>query len=178
MKFFVLFLAFSFSGFASEQKISLEYCICPINPGEKPALEVRLTFCGSEEGMTEILLPSSWAGQEELYTEISQLRSLSPQVTIESTEQPERKRVYHLPHEMVHISYQVSSREKQETEWYYRPLINQTHFFFFGHSFFILPKIDDQAMAHVSIHWQDFPVNWNLAIALESNKRSKKLIVL
>jgi hypothetical protein len=46
------------------------YTIHPIFENEKPTLEVEAEFEGSDEEITEIVLPSSWAGQEKLYQQL------------------------------------------------------------------------------------------------------------
>ena len=163
--------------FSNEQAISLEYSIRPLNENEKSTLEINLKFQGNKSGLTEILLPSSWAGQNELYTEISELYCLSPQVKIENTDQPEVKKITHRPNELIQISYRVTSREKQETEWYYRPVVKQSYFFFFGHCFFIVPKTDDQTMAYISLEWQDFSSDWTLANSFGTHQKKQELIV-
>jgi len=159
--FFLLFAIVSFSLIAQES--SLEYTIHPQEENGKLSLFVSLKFQGSDEGVTEILLPSSWAGQDELYLEIENLHCISPQTAIEDTEEPELKKVHHSPNEVVQLCYQVTSKVKPEVEWYYRPIIEDSHFFFFGHCFFIVPKMDDISPISISLEWQNFPGDWSLA---------------
>lgn len=82
---FAIFLFFLFLNsfiFANEPIDRLEYSIRPLIEDGKSVLEVNLKLQGNENGVTEILLPSSWAGQDELYLEISELRSLSAEVAV------------------------------------------------------------------------------------------------
>ena len=164
IKIFILLLSIvSFSLNAQELDAFLEYCINPQDENGKLTLSISLKFQGSDKGITEILLPSSWAGQDELYLEIDDLHCTSSQVLIEDTKEPELKKVHHSPNEVVQLCYQVTSKIKPEVEWYYRPIIEDSHFFFFGHCFFIVPKIDDSSPISISLEWQNFPRHWSLA---------------
>lgn len=59
---FFLFLLFLNSFiFANEQIDRLEYLIRPLVEDGKSTLEVNLKLQGNENGVIEILLPSSWA---------------------------------------------------------------------------------------------------------------------
>ncbi len=174
---FSFFLFFSSYIFANDQIGSLEYSIRPLIEDRKSALEVNLKLQGNESGITEILLPSSWAGQDELYLEISELCCLSPEATIQDTDQPEVKKIIHPSNELIQISYRVTSKEKPEVEWYYRPLIEQSYFFFFGHCFFIVPKIDEQIPIQISVDWQEFPKDWALANSFGNQQKKQELLL-
>lgn len=169
--FFLFILANCCSLFGGE---GLEYSISPQMVDGKQTLLVNLKFQGNHSGETEIVLPSSWAGQNELYAEIHQLESLSEQYSIEETEQPQLKIIHHLPHEMIEIRYQVVPRERQEIEWFYRPQIDHSHFFFFGQCFFIIPKIDDQQDISILLEWKGFPDEWSLANSFGTQQRKQQ----
>ncbi len=62
--FLILFAIVSFS--LNGQESSLEYTIHPQEENGKIAI-CQSEVSGNDEGVTEILLPSSWAGQDELY---------------------------------------------------------------------------------------------------------------
>lgn len=156
----------------------LEYSIQPQMKDGKPALFVSLKFRGDESGITEILLPSSWAGQDELYMEIDDLRCVSPQMEIEDTKQPEIKKIHHLPSEVIQLYYQVIPREKNEIEWYYRPLIEESYFFFFGYCFFIVPKImDERELIPILLEWKNFPEDWLLANSFGAHTIKQELFL-
>lgn len=174
---FLFFLFFNSYIFANEQIESLEYSIRPLIEDGKSALEVNLKLKGNESGVTEILLPSSWAGQDKLYQEISELRCLSAEATIQDTDQPEVKKIIHPSNELIQISYYVTSKEKPEVEWYYRPLIEQSYFFFFGHGFFIVPKTDEQTPIQISVDWQEFPEDWALANSFGNQQKKQELLL-
>jgi predicted metalloprotease with PDZ domain len=176
---FFLFLFFS-SLFAEENStfkepvINLKYSIRPLIDNNK--LEVTMEFQGDKSGMTEIILPSSWGGQERLYLELSDVSSLSENVKIENTLQPERKKIYFPPNETIQIKYYVTSlTKKMNEEWYYRPQIHESYFFFLGHAFFIIPKIDSQLPMEIDLEWLDFPPEWQLASSFGANKSKYQL---
>jgi predicted metalloprotease with PDZ domain len=161
---------------AQEDALHLTYRIRPIVENEKPALEVEAEFEGNEGGTTEIILPSSWAGQEELYHQINILECSGK---IENTDLEEIKKIEHDGHSLVRIKYVVTSEEKKEGEdWYYRPIIKKDYFFFFGHCFFILPKKPvDSVGAFVSLEWRDVPATWKLANSFQVGQNQQELMV-
>lgn len=154
----------------------LHYSICPVTKDEKKFLEVHLTFQGNEGGITEIVLPSSSAGQEELYAEIKDLHCLTPQASIENTEEPHIKRIHHLSSRAIQITYKVGSSErKREGEWYYRPLVESSYFFFSGHAFFVTPRMDMEVPTKISVEWKNFPTNWTLANSFGAKQHTQLL---
>lgn len=163
--------------FANDKPDSLRYSIRPLFENGKTLLDVCLEFQGNGSGVTEIVLPSSWAGQDELYSEISGMHSDSLLDRIEDTELPEIKKIHHLPNAIIKLNYQVVSREKKEIEWYYRPLVQETYFFIFGYSLFVFPRMDDQKPAHISVQWQDFPSEWTLANSFGVNQKIQELFL-
>lgn len=175
--FFLLLSITSFSLNSQEMNAFLEYSIHPHEENGKFTLLVGLKFQGNDKGITEILLPSSWAGQNELYLEIENLHCISSHAAIEDTEDPKLKKVYYSPNEVVQLFYQVTTKTKPEIQWYYRPIIEDSHFFFIGHCFFIVPKIDDRNPIAISLEWQNFPDHWSLANSFGNQNQKQELFL-
>jgi len=172
IKFIVCVLLFS--SLHAQSPNELKYTISLIND-ETPHFEVSLEFKGDTSGTTEILLPSSWAGQNELYQEITELRTFSSQSRIEETSEPFVKKIHHLPNDKLKISYQYHSQQKKDHEWFYRPIIQPTYFYFIGHSFFIIPRINPDQQ--ISLEWENIPKDWTLANSYNVGTKKQKLSV-
>lgn len=56
-----------------------------------PRLRVRLEFTMNDDGTQKIVLPSSWAGQGNLYSGITDLKSETENVAIHDTADPSIK---------------------------------------------------------------------------------------
>ena len=160
---------------AQEHPLRLTYTIRPTEKNEKPALEVEAEFEGNDDGTTEILLPSSWAGQEDLYRQISIIESSGK---IQDTDLYEVKKIQHAPHSLIRIKYVVAPEEKKEDRgWYYRPIVHRDYFFFFGHCFFVVPKTDDLQEALVTLKWLDMPTTWTLANSFHVRQTQQELSI-
>lgn len=132
--------------------MELHYRIRPVLGHE---LEVQLTFHGNEQGETHIELPSSWAGNEDLF---QQIHSVSSSSRICPTERPDIWTISHEPNAQVSISYHVQSYDPEQ---FYRPVIQPSYFHFFGHGVFALPIMEPLPIK-VSIDWE-LPEGWNNA---------------
>ena len=175
--FFLVLCFFQTSLFADESAITLSYAIRPLLEKDRTVLEVDLVMQGDKSGVTELLLPSSWAGQEELYSEIGDLHCLSPDSTVENTDLPEVKRVLHPSDAPLRLRYYITPKAKQPVEWYYRPIVQPSHFFIFGHSLFVVPKGDEQSPAHITLEWRDLPAEWTLANSFGTQQNKQELVV-
>lgn len=153
----------------------LSYTIRPIQVKKELQLEVHLKFQADGQKSTFLFLPSAWAGQTKLYHEIAQLECLTNHIAIEDTERPDVKRIHHSPHEKIEIRYCIKSTHCQELEWYYRPIIEKSHFLFFGHCFFITPHIDHETSAHITLEWKHFPKDWNIANSFGAGELRQEL---
>lgn len=160
------------------EKESLAYSIRPIvgTCGEAK-LEITLSFVGNESGATEVILPSCWAGQNELYNEISEIHCSLPHAKIEDTDKPEIKKIYHSSGRSIQIIYQVTAGKRQAPEWYYRPCVESSYFFFFGHCFFIVPNIDQTKKIAISLEWVDISVDWSIANSFDVHKRKQTQVI-
>ncbi len=71
----VLFGAASVSVFA-EAAFKMDYVFTPdLTNAANPVLHVRLKFQGNQSGTSTIVLPSTWAGQRDLYRAVQNLKA-------------------------------------------------------------------------------------------------------
>jgi len=175
-KIFVWFLFVFFSNsviFA----IELEYSIRPLLENEKSIIEVNCMFQGNESGITEILIPFQCGGDCGLYFEISELNCLPSEIQIENTDRPQVKKIIHSSGDIIQLSYHVTSREYQENESYFPPLIDPSYFLLFGHCIFIIPNVNEHSMAHIILGWYDFPSDWTLINSFGAQQKKQELAV-
>jgi hypothetical protein len=57
---------------AAPKPVLLRYTFTPEFSASGPSLHVVLTFQGSEAGNTKLILPTTWAGQSDLFKAIPQ----------------------------------------------------------------------------------------------------------
>lgn len=136
----------------------LSYQVFPSRVEDKPALEVVCEFEGSQEGVTEVIIPP-WKDRLEFVG----LHCLSPRSSIEDTDHPEVKRVIHPPGEKLQLHYIVVPEESSDLPYQDRPMIYEDYFLFFGYNLFAHPDGDDRQEAHIRLQWHRFPEEWRIA---------------
>lgn len=107
---------------------------------EVPRLDVTLTLTGEAEGLTTLLLPSAWAGEQELYRAIEALEisSVDGAVAIVSPE-PSRRVVTHPPHARLEVRYSLVQDPAPGDIREYRPIIAAERFHFIGLAALVRP---------------------------------------
>ena len=132
-------------------------------PENAPAIEVELSFRGSDSGTETLVLPSSWGGQDKLYRCITDLDSLSPDTAIKATDVPDRKRVKFPPDAQVRLRYTViQDWDSNFFEHIFRPAISTRAFTLIGTSFLVLPDWDEETPRLITMDWA-IPEGWTQA---------------
>lgn len=175
--FLFIFLSLPLSATDSSSPINLNYTIHPYLHEDDLLLEVVLKFQAESQKSTYIFLPDSWGGQDKLYKEIKSIECLTPHARLENTEKADIKIIHHSPKDDIEIRYCLKSTHSKETEWYYRPILEKTHFFFFGHCFFIIPESERSKPARITLQWKGFPAEMTLANSFGVQERKQKLYV-
>lgn len=157
--------------------VGLDYVVSPKQHGNVHALEVTLRFQGDESGVSELLLPQSWAGQGHLYREIRNLTAVSDGTVLEDSDRPDVKVVRYEPSQMVGIQYSVVPVTDPGEEWYYRPVVTNEYFSGFGYNLLIVPYMDDQKPTDVSMEWRGFPGDWTIANSLGAGIRKQHVVL-
>lgn len=143
----------------------LSYVVEPIVKGESSELRVSLTFKGDSSGTTRLLLPLEWSHGVELYKAITNLRSLSEDVTVEDTNEPHVKIVHHRPHQRVYLTYEVVSQPpgtQLTVALYHNPVIRSSYFYVIGHALWVYPEMPGTTPLRVALDWKNIPNGWAL----------------
>jgi predicted metalloprotease with PDZ domain len=132
-------------------------------PEDAPALEVELSFRGSAAGKETLLLPSSWGGQEKLYSGIRDLEALSPDTEVKETDAPDRRSVKFPPGARVRLRYTVTQDwDGGFSEHVFRPALSAKAFTLIGSSFLVLPEWDQEMPRSIRLFWE-IPEGWSEA---------------
>ena len=174
---FLFWLFFSLCAFAESSIRQLSYTIRPVSINDEVQLEVRLKFKTEEKPSTFLFLPSTYGGQAELYREITKIKCLNSETSIERTEFPDILKINHIPGNVVEIVYRLKSTHSDTLDWYYRPIIENDHFLFFGYCFFITPEMDRDQPARITLKWTDFPKKCSIANSFGIEQRKQGLKV-
>jgi predicted metalloprotease with PDZ domain len=135
-------------------------------------LIVVMEFKGDRFGQTKLMLPNTVAANYRC-NDIKYLKPLSPNTTLEDTDDPLAKIVKYPPGSTVKIYYQIEDTRtgEPETDDYYSAIITKQYFHFFGDSFFILPNKDLNNVYSFSVAWNHMPNNWKLANSFGVNQK-------
>ncbi|MBC8103300.1 MAG: hypothetical protein H7Z41_11990 [Cytophagales bacterium] len=139
----------------------------------RSALEVELSFKGSDTGHETLVLPSSWGGQEKLYRGVSDLQALSPNTTLSGTSLPDRKSIECNPGAVVRLRYTVQQDwEKDFSKNIFRPSLSENGFTLIGAGFLVTPEWDPEMRRPVTFRWE-IPRNWTQADSFGTGRPSK-----
>lgn len=175
MPFFkiILFFCLPFSLFGTD----LSYTIRPVKVNREVQLEVKLKFQTENSNATFLYLPSTFANQNNLYSEIVKLECTTPEVSVLQTEYPHVLKILHGPDENIEIKYLIKSTHSEDAHWYYRPIIEKDHFLIFGYCLFIIPHMDYESPANICLKWKGFPQKWSLANSFGIEETNQKIRV-
>jgi predicted metalloprotease with PDZ domain len=167
---------FAITVFAKPAPVRLSYEVSPIISDDSPRLKISLSFDGDRSGKTRVELPSKFAGQQQLYNGIQDLRVLTPGAKIHDTDKSEIKEVVHAPGEKIVLEYLLvqdwpgdprPGSASFSAGSGYRPVIKKEYFHLLGNGVWILPEFQsvpsDEIKLQVSINWNNFPPEWKLA---------------
>lgn len=178
MLFLSVFL-FTFNLFA-KTSVQISYEISPLLQDNEAKLKIKVSFKGDKSGLTKIALPNEFAGQNNLFKAVNNLKVLNPNTRITNTEKPEIKTITHLPNEKITLEYELiqdwqgnpsAGGASQNQGSGYRPIIKKDYFHILGNGIWILPNSDDEkTKLTVSITWKNFPNDWKLANSFGANQ--------
>lgn len=131
---------------------------------------VRLIYRTGADTVTAIRLPGSWAGYNDHYHSITDIRSGSPSVRIEASSAPDRWIVHAPAHEVVTVDYRVHQdwtgplRRPQ----YFRAIARPDMAVLIGQNALVLPDRDGNDSVVVTVAWRDLPAGWRAASSFGS----------
>ncbi|MBY0563927.1 MAG: hypothetical protein K2P58_07050 [Hyphomonadaceae bacterium] len=159
--------AFALSGFASAPRI--DYRLTPIlEAGALTAVQIDLRFRGEADGETQLRLPQSWGGQEELWRSVEALTVVSG-AELRDGDEPGERTLSHRPNARIHVRYRViqdfegapNAREGNA----YRAVVQPSYFHLIGNAALVTPMgADNTTRVRVTAR---LPRGWAFASDLE-----------
>lgn len=149
----------------------IDYTLTPImEDGALGAVQIDLRFRGEADGESELRLPDSWGGQDELWRSIQGLEIISGASAIRTGEAANMRMLTHRPNARIHVRYRViqdwDGVPRAEIGNVYRPTIQPTYFHLIGNAFMATPgaaSLDTRVRFTV----RDLPRGWSYASDLE-----------
>ncbi len=147
----------------------VEYTFTPIfSDGALQAVQVDLEFRGLVSGETNLILPSEWGGQSNLFHTIEGLEAISG-ATMQETDSPSRRVLTHRPAARIHVRYRIiqdwQGEPMAERGNPYRPIVRPSYFHFIGDTALVVPEID--GLSPVIVRTRNMPRGWTFASDLQ-----------
>lgn len=161
---------------AAEQPVILRYTFRPDFAASGPSLHVVLTFRGSQDGKSKLILPTTWAGERDLFNAIHNLRSVNSTTSIVTTGDDGLRILRYPPKSTVSISYDLmndwtgSLRHPKE----FRVVVENTHAIFNGQNGLVHPEIDQTRQVQTYFRWRGLPKNWIVASSFGTGRYNQQ----
>ncbi|XBQ17071.1 MAG: hypothetical protein ABL308_04145 [Oceanicaulis sp.] len=147
----------------------LDYTIAiTASPDAPAAVTMTLQFSGDADGMTELVLPTSWGGEDDLWRGIEDLAVEGGTLAAADPAAPGRRAVSHAPGAPLTVTWRViqdrDGEPAAEPDDNYRPWVRPGYVHMIGHTALIRP--DAPGDTPVSVRFET-PEEWALASDLE-----------
>jgi predicted metalloprotease with PDZ domain len=160
----VLFVsAVSSTGASSQTPLRLTYVFTPdLSNPSAPVLHVRLEFQGNKDGLSKLVLPTTWAGQRDLYKSVTNLNSFDSTARLTAGDSDEIRIVRYPPNHKVEMAYDLSNdwtgllRHPKE----FRVVVRSTDFIFNGQNGLVYPEMPQSTHVHATFKWRGLPQAW------------------
>jgi predicted metalloprotease with PDZ domain len=148
----------------------IDYTLTPIlQEGALQSVEIDLSFRGESDGESDLRLPDSWGGQNELWLGVSALEIVSG-ATMRDGQEPNQRVLTHRPNARIHVRYRViqdwDGAPRAELGNTYRPAIQPTYFHLIGNNALVTPggaSLDSPVRLRV----RELPRGWAFASDLQ-----------
>ncbi|ANP46636.1 hypothetical protein [Candidatus Viadribacter manganicus] len=149
----------------------IDYTLTPLmQDGALNAVQIDLSFTGERDGESDIRLPDSWGGQNELWRAIEGLEIVSGASAIRNGEEANQRVLTHRPNARIHLRYRViqdwDGAPRAEIGNVYRPTVQPTYFHLIGNAFMVTPGAAPNE-SRVRFRVRNLPRDWNYASDLE-----------
>lgn len=144
----------------------IDYELTPImQDGALQAVQIDLTFRGERDGSSDLRLPDSWGGQDELWRSVEALEVVSG-ATMRNGEEPNQRILTHRPNARIHVRYRIiqdwDGVPRAEIGNTYRATIQPTYFHLIGNAVMVTPG-GAALNSPVRLRVRDLPRGWTLA---------------
>lgn len=148
----------------------IDYTLTPIlDAGALSAVQIDLSFRGEADGESDLRLPDSWGGQDDLWRSIQGLEVVSG-ATMRDGEGPTQRVLTHRPNARIHVRYRViqdwEGAPRAELGNTYRATIQPTYFHLIGNAVLVTPG-GGSLESRVRLRVRDLPRGWTFASDLE-----------
>jgi predicted metalloprotease with PDZ domain len=150
---------------SAQSNAKLAYWFAPDLKGPVPVLHVALSFEGNSAGSSILVLPTTWAGQVDLFQSVVKLRAIDSSEAVTATDHRGMVQVRYPPNRTVRIAYDLVSdwtgslRHPKE----FRPLVQSSHVIFNGQNGLVSPKLAQNAAVRATFSWTNLPKGWSVA---------------
>lgn len=149
----------------------IDYTLTPVmEDGALRAVQIDLRFRGEADGESELRLPDSWGGQEELWRSIDALEIVSGASAMRNGDAANMRVLTHRPNARIHVRYRViqdwEGVPRAEIGNMYRPAIQPTYFHLIGNAFIATPGAAAYE-TRVRFNVRNLPRGWSYASDLE-----------
>ncbi|MBX3430849.1 MAG: hypothetical protein KF779_14800 [Hyphomonadaceae bacterium] len=144
----------------------IDYVLTPIlRDGSLQAVQIDLSFRGERDGQSDLRLPDSWGGQDELWRSVDALEIVSG-ATMRDGEQPNQRILTYRPNARIHVRYRViqdwEGAPRAELGNTYRATIQPTYFHLIGNAVLVTPG-GASLNTPVRVRARDLPQGWTFA---------------
>lgn len=183
MRFVLLFACWTFvaspatsAAATANPDAKLTYIFSPDLSGSVPTLHVVLTFEGTSSGSSTLILPTTWAGERDLFRSVKNLHSLESAVSLSATDNPGEVLLRYPPNQKVRVTYDLV------TDWTgglhhpkeFRALVTTNNVIFNGQNGLVNPPLAQDARVSVTFGWRNLPANWKVASSFGAQNISQK----
>jgi predicted metalloprotease with PDZ domain len=151
----LVFLIYAYTFAAPGKTYRLNYTF---TKKSNDTIQVTLQFQNFAKDIHSVLLPSEYAGQNELYKTITNIRT-SKNISLVSTNRPDSFIVKHANKKEFTITYDLHQdfTESLKHPLYFRPIIQKELFYISGYCGLIYPGLESNSRIHCTVDYVNFP---------------------
>ncbi|MGA9127309.1 MAG: hypothetical protein WB425_04145 [Terracidiphilus sp.] len=148
---------------SSQTKIA--YTFTPVPTGPISLLHVDLEFQGNGAGESTLTLPTTWAGEHDLYKSIDKLRCTDPDCALAPLADPGRVHLKYRPNRKVRVAYDLMSDWSGALRYpkEHRAVVQEINMIFNGQNGLVYPELAPETEVQASFTWKDLPKGWSVA---------------
>jgi len=152
----------------------IDYTLTPImEEGALRAVQIDLRFRGEADGESDVRLPDSWGGQEDLWRSVQELEIVSGASAMRQGASPHQRVLTHRPNARIHLRYRIiqdwDGVPRAEIGNVYRPTIQPTYFHLIGNAFMVTPDAPPPE-TRVRFTVRNLPRGWSYASDFEHDE--------
>jgi predicted metalloprotease with PDZ domain len=146
----------------------LAYTIEPVTTQGAVSLNVAVSFRLPGTKSVQLVLPSEWQGQKELYKAIHDLEAVSPGAILKNGKSAASREVTYPAGQVVRLRYRVEKdwSGKIDSSSYFRTMLDPSYFQVSGRNFLVYPDLSDDEELPLSLEWKGVPPRWTVVDSL------------